>query len=285
MTAIAMLLDSRQAKGGSVVLASLARFLPRAQGKQKVYIFFRGLGDLERKNFLAHLVGLPLEIVLIEVPDVRDDFPIQYWKLEIPHLADFKEEQILFLDADLLIRGDLLSLLNLKLHRKIVGIALDETFSNPSKKVLNSGVMLLNLPSWRRRFSSGQLLDLARREGFRHPYQDQDVLNAVLQTEDICLFGSRWNRIFSVAALRQDWSGDVIHFAGRFKPWKFIWRQNPHWKEYWRIASSIYPEWLPSISLRSHFMGFYGKYFRTHFYRVEKIFLQKPPQCFVEKNL
>jgi UDP-D-galactose:(glucosyl)LPS alpha-1,3-D-galactosyltransferase len=94
----------------------------------------------------------------------------------------------------------------------------------PGATYFNSGVMLIDLPAWRRERITERALDLVRREGDRLVWGDQDVLNV--------LMAGRWG------ALAQKWNnqihgGDavfpelfatgsprgILHWAGPAKPW------------------------------------------------------------------
>jgi len=167
-----------------------------------------------------------------------------YYRIFLDMAFDDTVKRVVYLDADLVVLGDLSQLAAIDLGGKTVGAVLDfhvhrwgkggvalrgeTTDDNP---YFNSGVLVIDLDAWRTRQVRQRALDFLASNRDRILFWDQDALNAVL-ADDWKALDPRWNRMthyweqrregtlpFSretIASLRDPF---IVHFASGSKPW------------------------------------------------------------------
>lgn len=163
------------------------------------------------------------------------------------------DENMLYLDTDVLIAGDLSDLFSTDLGLDLVGMvpengrdgcARGNLFSRdympPDASVYcNAGMMLFNPAAWRRENVGARLLSWA----LKHPqatHRDQDAINVVMWNR-IKILPTKWNyhdgwveRSIKCSANARTWFGNdpidvleaiqspcIIHYWGARKPWEF----------------------------------------------------------------
>lgn len=177
--------------------------------------------------------------------------PASYLPLLIPDLIE-EDRSVMYLDSDLLVMGDLNELWKLRLNAEApvhavldygfhsVGAALKDNAAerlgmDADAPYFNSGVLLIDLPSWRRDRVAERALDFAREHPEVMRFTDQDALNAVIQGGWEQL-DPRWNVLVGSIDLMAATVGDeaeraefkdlltnaphIVHFSGQQKPWK-----------------------------------------------------------------
>jgi len=177
--------------------------------------------------------------------------PASYLPLLIPQLIA-EDRSVLYLDSDLLVRGNLNELWEHRLgagapvHAVLdygfheVGAALKDNAAerlgiDANAPYFNSGVLLIDLPVWRRDHIAERALEFAREHPEVMRFTDQDALNAVIQGGWDHL-DPRWNVLVGSIDLMAETVGDVderqrfkelltrsphiMHFSGQQKPWK-----------------------------------------------------------------
>lgn len=157
-------------------------------------------------------------------------------RLDIPALFDGKTERVLYLDADILVLGDLAQLWRADLRGAPIG-AVTDLFVNTN---LKSGLseQIVGIPRVANYFNAGILLfDIRKciasgvtqraleylRENPNSPYADQDALNVACDGIWTAL-DPRWNfqghdgcRIDRLAGSERP---SIVHFITNRKPWK-----------------------------------------------------------------
>jgi lipopolysaccharide biosynthesis glycosyltransferase len=168
------------------------------------------------------------------------------YKFIIPEILPAQVEKAIYLDCDLVVRGDLGKLWESNLADNYVlavrelwipyikdGIANYKELGLPGEaKFFNSGVLVLNLKRWRADKISTQLIDHLKRNIEYRTFWDQDTLNTIL-VEQWGELDPRWNvtpgvhkllavnsHLFS-AEVRESLLQDplVVHYASASKPW------------------------------------------------------------------
>jgi lipopolysaccharide biosynthesis glycosyltransferase len=184
--------------------------------------------------------------------------PGMYLRLFLPDLLPPRVERLLYLDSDVLVHGGLGPLWELPLGDAPVAAVRDGMIRSmayeggipgagpgvPSTApYFNSGVLLMNLPVWRRLDVTGQCLEylVAQRDRLRFP--DQDALNLV------CF--DRWVRLRSIWNDTVLWwlKGDdhetvrrevrISHFAGPNKPWQRRFPSAGYRERYLELAARV----------------------------------------------
>jgi len=176
----------------------------------------------------------------------RDGDITAYYRMFLGEALPETIERVIFLDADVLVEGDLAELwsspfdgytlqavpdaygelLHTSRLRKM-GVAYPH-----GARFFNAGVLLIDLCRWRERDVGRQASELLWKYGVRFYGRDQDALNCVL-ADDWKALPPSWNlhelphMLFcwdtsgqSPAELRRTFSEpNIIHFVGTWKPW------------------------------------------------------------------
>lgn len=173
-----------------------------------------------------------------------------YYRLFIPDLFP-QVDKALYLDSDLLFRGDVAELYDTDLGDNLVGAVPDSMVCRiPAFRVyvqnrlrveperyFNAGVLLMNLEEMRQCKFSQVFLKLLRKVTFQVA-QDQDYLNVICKNR-VTYLGFEWNTM--PGAVRVD-SPRLIHYNLDCKPWH---RDDVVYGElFWDYAkrSGFYPE-------------------------------------------
>lgn len=169
-----------------------------------------------------------------------------YLRLLMPDLLPGTLSKFLYLDCDLVVDGDIGGLLETSVEGHCLAACVDAVVeavragsgeSGDAGRYLNTGVMLINLESWRAQDLHHRILDHARDADGSLPLADQDALNAVVDPGRVHLLPPHWNfTVFSrlrrdlLAALEHSQAGverpAIVHFTGAIKPWH-AWCSSP----------------------------------------------------------
>jgi len=187
-------------------------------------------------------------------------------KLYVTELLPAHIHKVIFLDSDLLVRGDVMDLWFTDIRGKILAAAPDSLTADmisllyppdvlwkPDWKVANAGVMILDIGELRRRGAHKDLLDIATRH--RLPLLDQDAYNLYCQGDWFELDG-RWNVNMMNVIDYIGLAGDsrqflevpfVVHFLGKPKPWDCKLSARLPWVDqyYKRLASTPWKGLFP----------------------------------------
>lgn len=149
-------------------------------------------------------------------------------------LVDFiSEDQVLYLDSDLIIEEDVLKVDNLDFQGHFLAAVgggkfrftlgnkfyIDKLGIEPDLDYFNDGVMLLNLREWRSRNIKDECLKIARQYPMELPSHDQSLLNIVCSGNFAKLpqsFNCEWRAEGLKPAVSEKM---ILHFIGSPKPW------------------------------------------------------------------
>jgi lipopolysaccharide biosynthesis glycosyltransferase len=184
---------------------------------------------------LHHLADLKVANAYLNV--------LAYARLLIPDLLPSNVTKVLYLDSDVVVRGDLAELWDMELGPKALlavrdliawvgaprGIATYRELGIPAEaNYFNSGVLLMNLKKWREEHVSSRVFDYVRNNRATIQMEDQEGLNAIL-FDDWGELAFRWNwqipwRTFRLGRKTMPWKPDdetknIIHFTTEEKPW------------------------------------------------------------------
>lgn len=159
---------------------------------------------------------------------------VTYARFLIPRVFPETVTTVLYLDADLIVLGDLRPLWETDLGGAVVGAVLDgldtqikanEPISQRAPRVqnyFNAGVLLIDLLKWREEKVSEAALDYLTLHPDT-PFSDQDALNVACDGKWKQLDG-RWNFVdyferVEMSALDHNQLPWIVHFATWEKPW------------------------------------------------------------------
>lgn len=222
-----------------------------------------------------------------------------YHRLMMPHCLPPALQKAVWLDCDLIVKGNVAGLWDLELGEKALLAVQDMVVPYVSSrygvayykelglaqdaKHFNSGVMVVNLDWWRRNDVTERVFAYLWRYRRTVLFWDQEGLNAVLAGQ----WGEldpRWNQIASVsgrsfftvqhldeAVYRQvvdaPW---IVHFAGTWKPWMYH-NQSPSRALYFHyLDMTAWAGWRPRKTLKTLILGIYEAILRDTLYPAEK---------------
>lgn len=168
-------------------------------------------------------------------------------RILLPELLPKDVKRVLYLDADILVLGDLLPLYNTRLNGKVAAMASDGmlpqyTFYKFKPPYFNSGVIVMDLDLWRKYGLSRQLLTYLHdnmdkftpngdsRTYFNFP--DQDLINYCLRGK-VKKLDQKYN--FIDICGNYDKEAVLVHFLSEYKPWVYFDREKfPYYKLYYK---------------------------------------------------
>jgi lipopolysaccharide biosynthesis glycosyltransferase len=178
----------------------------------------------------ADRLGIGLTTIKVDIAPLRDLPTTKFWsvaiyaRLLIPNLLP-PIDRVLYLDADCVVVGDLTALWRMDMGSAAVAGVRDLTAAylekNPDidvERYVNSGVLLMNLPVWRRDYLTEALLTYIREH--TPSFVDQSAINAVL-ADVILILAEDYNLMLGQTRRRlMQWTPPrIIHFTGTLKPW------------------------------------------------------------------
>lgn len=169
-----------------------------------------------------------------------------YFRIIAPEII--REERILYLDSDLIIRDNLDSLYFAEVESYAVAACKDYKAQNRKINLnipkeapyFNAGVLLMNLDYWRKYDLTTKLIEYIHSMKSKLIYWDQDALNALLYNQ-VLILEDKWNvqtASFESRLINQDvlLSPNIIHFTGASKPWH-ISNNNQFKQEYYKYLA------------------------------------------------
>lgn len=230
------------------------------------YLFTEGLSE-ENVNLLTQQVECLSGVLNICIIDssIVSRFPMPktqsshisvatYYRLFAEFVLPQSVDRLIYLDCDIVVRGDLTELYNTNLDGYAIaavfqhnewGVA-NKTFERMEIPVeygyFNAGVLLINLCYWRNHDVSNRLLNYIRDNYSKIRAHDQDTLNAILYKE-VKPLDYIWNYLpifldtsYVTFPLKVDYSEKkepvVIHYVNRPKPWEYY-SDHPYTSEYY----------------------------------------------------
>jgi len=163
-----------------------------------------------------------------------------YYRIMIPDILPSYLQRVIYLDADLVCDGSLTELWNIDMNvfplaAKVEHAAADQIVRLGLKNnlYLNSGVLLFNLPMWRREELSKRIIEFALAHPEKLEWVDQDAIAAILDGQ-IAPLDVRFNSTIDCATGAGEVLADsvIIHFVGACKPWQ-KWCPDKRKKIYW----------------------------------------------------
>ena len=218
--------------------------------KYLIYVIDTGIDPINKENLIKKVVDeYDWEIEWVHAEDHwghffqgEPKFDSHYARLIIPHLVPKTIKKILYLDCDILVRGNLQELWKIDIGDSIVGTVQDpitKRFDHPVHGIFaclnqptieelslngdmpyfNSGVLLINVEKWIAESITEKVIELTLKyEGFR--YWDQWGLNIILQDNWFDI-GIEWNcppRLIEQVPKRECKDPRIVHFVGDIKP-------------------------------------------------------------------
>ncbi len=140
-------------------------------------------------------------------------------------------DKVLYLDSDILVRNNINVFWEKEMNSKCAIVVEDAAGKDNARrlktnKYFNSGVMFVDLKTWKIKEYTKKCMEEATKKVYR--FLDQDILNLVLDNDILCI-DKKYNFNYSLSRLMdkskkpssEELSGNVVvcHFIGASKPW------------------------------------------------------------------
>lgn len=167
-----------------------------------------------------------------------------YYRYLFAELLPPEITKIIYLDADIICKGDILSLWQTDLQGKVLGAVRDwgeakscDRIGLKKGRYFNSGVLLMDLVKWRRQKLTQKLFQwLDKVVDTKILWGDQDALNGVLDGEFTEL-PKKYNCIVINNTVLKAAAEDVIvHYIDYVKPWHIYYYDSDEKKLYWQYV-------------------------------------------------
>lgn len=247
---ILVTLDDNYIRPLFIMLESLFNHEKRAMD---IYLFYSNVSEKNRKRLCSYIKKQGSRFFPIFVgEDVFKDAPVfryftkeMYYRLLCSRLMPETEERVLYLDPDILIRGEISPLYEMDFSGKqLIGIedyAINHMLTEKKKAIgfakedsyINSGVILFNLKKMREKFVLQDFINILDEYKDVISYPDQDVINLYFKG-DIKLadriydyntgygsIGGMFSYILGLKGKGKETKEPVIvHYMGGSKPWQ-----------------------------------------------------------------
>ena len=297
--------DDRYGMALATMMASVLAHLPRDR-RVSLHVFDEGLTAATRQRALNSwdLTRVTVNWMagaadrLTQLPLWGSMTAATYTRLLLAERLPGAVRKVLWLDCDLVATTDVAPLWDLDPADKALLAVQDmavpyvssrhgvgaylQAGLEPSAKYFNAGVMLVNVPAWRR-------LDLTTRAMYyltRHradvTFWDQEALN-VAAAREWGELDPRWNHVAGLCgrsfftaphlepAVYKQVVDDpwIVHFAGSFKPWLCHGASASRAVFFEYVDRTAWAGWRPAPTWRRRLMGLYERRMRDVLYPVE----------------
>lgn len=274
---LAFTIDKFYIQHVGVLLCSLFENNPDLRFNIHLIVDFLADRELQRLKRLVASYGQNLYTILVQKEKVSafklSDHATSavYYRLLLPDILDENICKILYLDADMIIKNNILQLWETELEKYPLAAVQEPMFDRhkalgmcEGTPYFNSGVMLINLPVWRKMQVSKLAMDFIRQYPERVAYWDQDGLNAVLNGDWLEL-APKWNLQTKMLDIKIPVEPNederlkealkkpaIIHYSSKFKPWHY-WCEHPLKEEYFiYLKKTPWKDFTPKPETRVH---------------------------------
>jgi lipopolysaccharide biosynthesis glycosyltransferase len=177
-----------------------------------------------------------------------------YYRYLFAALLSPEITRIIYLDADIICKGDILPLWQTDLQGKVLGAVRDwgeakscDRIGLKNGRYFNSGVLLMDLTKWRQQKLTQQLFQwLAQVGSTKILWGDQDALNGVLDGDFIEL-PKKYNCIvINNTVLKAAGEDVIVHYIDYVKPWHIYYYDSDEKKLYWQyVKKSLWSDLQP----------------------------------------
>ena len=177
-----------------------------------------------------------------------------YYRYLFADLLPPEITKILYLDADIICKGDLLPLWQLDLQGKVLAAARDygedrscDRIGLKNGRYFNSGVLLMDLVKWRRQKLTQKLFRWLEQVGnTKILWGDQDALNGVIDgwfTELPKIYNGI---VINNTTLNEELDLVLVHYIDYIKPWHIYYMDSDAKELYWQyVKKSLWSDLKP----------------------------------------
>lgn len=217
-----------------------------------IYLFYSNVSEKNRehlKNFVRHNSRKSRLITVFVDENIFKQAPVfsyftreMYYRLLCSRFIPKTEDRILYLDPDLLIRGEIFPLYEMDFQGKqIIGVedyAIKHILRDKKEAIgfkaqdayINSGVLLFNLKEMGEKFRLDDFIRLLDEYRETVSYPDQDAINLyfkdnILLADRIYNYNTGYGSVLGMLAhifgfKKEKEEPVIVHFCGKSKPWQ-----------------------------------------------------------------
>ena len=260
-------------------------------------------GNKEKITKTVENLGGSVEFIKIKNNGLEDCYVsveisrASYFRIDIANILDESIEKIIYLDCDLLVYDDIEKMWQFDMKGKPVAAVCDFGVMASARRqkqknhfiglpfdapYFNAGVLMMDLKQWRSGNFAESIIALAMQN--KYPNHDQDALNKFFMNnwQEMPL---RWNVIppvfdlflkvivkpdFRKKAIEAKLDPAILHYAGRYKPWKY---------SLYKGFNDKYYEFLQSTEFKNEKMPIVSKHAKTKSIIMELIRLKRADLC------
>lgn len=234
-----------------VMLFSLAQ---NTNKNLHIYLLYCALSVSEREGIKTFVEGKCCgvlheifvdEKLFSEYPYARSLWSVEiFFRLLLPYILAPTVEKILWLDADIIVCGNIDGLYDMEMGGHYLCAAPDYSRKalakrlnlDPDQTYFNSGVLIMNLPMIRACISQNQLFEFMVRNRERLRFPDQDTIN-LLMGHNVLLFDELIYNNQGHLHRKVTKDACVIHYIMPTKPWKIYYYGNKYAAScFWKYA-------------------------------------------------
>lgn len=172
--------------------------LHNQHNKLHFHLLVEGVSEEQKKEISELIQSHQQEVTFYDVDNtILKDLPVNnrfrisiYYRLMMGKILPSAIKKILYMDSDVIVRGDLHEIWQTELSKNsVIGAVLDQSCDDirhynrtelpPMSGYYNSGVLLVNLDVWRKRQIGEQCIHYINQNPNKVLYPDQDALNVV----------------------------------------------------------------------------------------------------------
>jgi lipopolysaccharide biosynthesis glycosyltransferase len=220
-------LDKKFINPVSVMLMSLDQVMTEKKelhvvcSKFDIDIVKVALSNLELNKISLNFLTVDIDAIIKKYPSISMQNILHFsnaalYRLFLGSLLSDSYTRFVYLDGDLLIRGNIDVLLNCN---QIFAAVRDSEDSATNNFHFNSGVIIADLGFWRRNNVESKLMEFLTSNP-NSIYKDQDALNFVFKDSNVLLLNKIYNFIpKDNSEIIKSSDPVIVHFAGHLKPW------------------------------------------------------------------
>ena len=258
------------------------------------HVFIDAISDDDARRFseVAEAYRTTVEIHIVNCerlkafPTTKNWSVAMYFRFVIGDYFIGRQDKILYLDADIVCKGDIRGLADTDLSGCVAGAVAErdrawwsaraESLACPelARGYFNSGVLLIDICRWQSEHVSGKAMEMLSDSAItrRLSYMDQDILNMIL-LDKVRFLAGKYNTQFSlnyelkphfVSPIEQDTV--LIHYVGPTKPWH-AWASYPSAQPF--IEAKAASPWQ-SVPLMKPGNSNYARYCAKHSFKQRR---------------
>lgn len=217
-------------------------------------------GRMQGVNTLISLIFCCLSIFAVFVPAILSGKNVYCWTIltcafiVVTNLLPKSVKRLIYMDADIICKGELLPLWQTDLQGRVLGAVRDWGEEKSCVRIglkngryFNSGVLLMDLVKWRQQKLTQKLFRWLEQVGdTKILWGDQDALNGVIDGDFVELPKKYNCIIINNTLLKADPEDVIVHYIDYIKPWHIYCLDSDEKKLYWRyVKKSLWDDLQP----------------------------------------